>query len=126
MKEYGYKQFHKMQAYYKVSKIDDSGHKCLYGGTDRFRVIDFVSYETHIFECIYDSKYDKYVIKFHSSNPYSYSPTTSRQLNSFLNEFMIPICRDDIENAYLHCVGRTPDVADYHVSDRVCIEIWSY
>lgn len=127
MANHYYKQFHSMNAYIRESTIDDSGYKCIYGGnSQRWRVLDFVSYETHLAEITFDKKYCTCNIKLHLRSPYSYSYSTTRQFNRFLNEYDIPCTRADIERAYSECMPVTPDVAYYRVNDFVTITIKNY
>lgn len=115
---HGFKRFHSMNAQESFFRIkDESG--------DRFVVWQFVSYATDMIQVVHDLEYDEWIVSC-NGNPFSYSPSTSRQVSRWIREssFRYIFTPQDIRNAYDNCLPVTQDIASYSI-DNVCFDFHS-
>lgn len=102
----GFKRFHSMNAQESHFTVNDDD------GT-RFEVWQFVSYATDIMQVVHDLEYNTWVVSC-NGNPFSYSPSTSRQVSRWIRENrFFPFTVNDIRVAYNECLPMTPDVASF-------------
>ena len=89
----------------------------------RFEIWQFVSYATDIMQVVHDLDYDTWVVSC-NGNPFSYSPSTSRQVSRWIRENrFFPFTISDVRVAYDRCLPVTPNIATYSV-DNVCFDFW--
>lgn len=113
----GFKRFHSMHAQESLFIVDDENGA-------RFEVWQFVSYSTDIMQVVHDLDYDTWVVSC-NGNPFSYSPSTSRQVSRWIRENrFFPFTSSDVRVAYDRCLPVTPNIATYSV-DNVCFDFWS-
>lgn len=114
----GFKRFHSMNAQETSFVVNDDN------GIPRFAVWQFVSYDTDIMQVVHDNEYDTWIVSF-NGNPFSYSPSTSRQVSRWIRENrFFPFTPNDVRVAYDKCLPVTPDISTYSV-DNVCFDFHS-
>lgn len=112
----GFKRFHSMNAQESIFVVDDENGA-------RFEIWQFVSYATDIMQVVHDLDYDTWVVSC-NGNPFSYSPSTSRQVSRWIRENrFFPFTISDVRVAYDRCLPVTPNIATYSV-DNVCFDFW--
>lgn len=113
----GFKRFHSMKAQESMFVINDDNDA-------RFEVWQFVSYATDIMQVVHDLDYDTWVVSC-NGNPFSYSPSTSRQVSRWIRENrFFPFTPNDVRVAYDKCLPITPDISTYSI-DNVCFDFHS-
>ena len=117
-----FKRFHTMNAQYRIGYQEDFGGIYNNSSYHRFKLYQFVSYNTDIMQAMHDAITDTWIVSF-NNNPFGYSRSTSRQVCRFVNEFL-PFSPNDIRIAYENCKGVTSDIATYH-NDNVSFDFHS-
>lgn len=102
-----FSRLNKCKAYY---------NHCLYGGDSgvRFELFQLISYDAKVLQAVYDAKYDSWHIWL-NARYYMYSPTTIQHVYKFVRRFQIPIT--SLVEIRDGCIGITPDVSVYYVTD---------
>ena len=113
----GFKRFHSMNAQESLFVVDDENGA-------RFEIWQFVSYATNIMQVVHDLDYDTWVVSC-NGNPFSYSPSTSRQVSRWIREnSTFPFTVDDVRVASNECLPITPEISTFSF-DFVCIDFHS-
>lgn len=100
----GFKRFHSMNAQEKMFELEDNG-------TVRFKIMQFVSYDTEIMQIVYDYKHNWYNV-YCNDSVFDWSCSTSRQLSRWLREQQdIPFDFEFLRNVYSRCYPVTPDLS---------------